>query len=306
MFGAGCAKDRTIDDWRRQRVNEQLALIRSVATTYRGTMNAVADGTPFSTATVSVDGKTRTSDARDRPGAEVQAVLRINVTLEGDRPLTLTFEDGAMDPSSMEFKAATQVEGRGHAEIEGTFVGGRMSGRLEASGYPAQGVRFELDRVGGDGQASFGPGGPDGGKYKPIPRRDDEIFHGYSAMAKFSDGETSRVSMTIGRSENRQEEDFIETLMPFRVVDVIVSLGPFKEALINGATWDRRTRSLIGEARGDGGAGQAKYHVKLDCREALSGGGRGWDCRYYSMINAAGLIFAAVFEPTESPEGGAR
>jgi hypothetical protein len=287
----GCAKDRTIDDWRREQVQQEEAAIAAVTGDYRGTLVSDADNSLIGLAKIHFKTNRRSSQSTSTPGAEQQAVLQGVITITGTSPMTLAFDNGSFDRAANQFNVQATVPGRGEIELKGTFADGKVVGSIEATNFPDQGGRFELIKDGPEASVQ--------GLRTRVEQADKFLFNEYSATGNFREGPAAPVKMAILRQRNLEEQNFMDVFLPTRTVEATITINndPFSSADFKNAVWDSRTKHLEGDYQAD------RMSVRLICDERTVNGGEGWYCQYISLINHQGLIFTATFAPVSNALG---
>lgn len=307
---SGCARDRTIEDYRDDQVKQVEAQVAAVGGDYRGMYVSRADGTPIGGLTIHVEPDRSSFGASNAPEAEQQAVLKLTAMLDdGTKVVNMTFNGGAFDPGAQQFAASNTVTNRGTAELTGTFNGDTLTGVLEAEGYPDRGGTFTLSR---NAPAT---------SVKQMRTRaaieNQFLFNSFSGQANFqsnpmnsngapsNSGAPDTVNMVILKQTSVQDQDFMDIITPYRYVDISVyqtwkdDLGNIQDegVIFQSSVWDIRAHTLAGIYSSSATNVQQGTELKLSCNQITSGSQTGWSCTQVAMNTAAGTIFTANFLP---------
>jgi len=302
--GSGCLlADKTLEDWRAEQDAETRGKVQVFSGDYRGTIRLPgSDGSLFEApmemhledcilpgSGTTVSGSTQTSVCG-------------RVTLHLDEPLTLSFEQAAFDAVRREFRAQAGSTTTGEVAVEGTIVEDSLSGRLFMSEYLDQSGDYVLVR-----DAALPAPADAAALSKSAPgRRADAWFQAYRGRPQFFDGgENLPVSMAIQRTVAEPDAQFAECFMPVRRVTVSFALGAGVETVFTDAVWDLRTQTITGAVSSAGTPGRPSYALQFACAAEVieykaSPSTLAWRCRYYSLVNHAGLLFDGLFTPEDS------
>lgn len=308
----GCARDRTVDEWRRSQVDQEVSQIKAVEGVYGGSLTRERAGA-LGQIELWLEADTRVSDSKDRPGAEQQAVIRGRIQIVTDALRVLSFENGSFDSSTGSFKATAPVTDRAGSpttlKITGVVQGDRISGRLEAERFADAGLAFRLVR---GVRADLGRISKDG---KPSSPSTSDAVKRYAGTATWANGRESHdVDLQLVTRWAGSDQDFLEILLPVKTVDATV-LVYFKgrpqnesdresgrhepdSALFPNSSIDSRIGTLVGRTSG-AASGTDRYTLTLKCIEARHPGSSlpGWDCEYVS--NLYGALFHMSVDPVE-------
>ncbi|MGK5082184.1 hypothetical protein WDW37_02680 [Bdellovibrionota bacterium FG-1] len=297
VFFVGCAKDRTLDDWKSEHDAEIRAKLHDASDTYRGMLleNSDAAGTiaPLELQINDCAQAGSTAPSSGGTGAAVtQTAVCGYVKMLGDSPLSLAFQNGVYDSVRSEMKVQIPVTGRGTVDIQASLSGQTLYGTLGLVGYPDQAGKFQLVRQGAvpaSGALSRTPGVFGGA-----------LVTSFCGNPVFNDNQKpSPVEMNIFKAGTVPEQDFTDVLSPVRHIKVTFTTTTGNAGSFPSAVWDLRTKTLTGDVAEDG-SGKQGFHLQTECHEIALSGGTGWDCTYASLDFHAGPIFSGRFVPSES------
>ena len=295
-IASGCGKDRTVEDYQRDRVAEQKAMIRAVAGTYTGTLS-LADGTSGDIQ-IHLAEDTQINNTRSSISTTAQASIQGSVEFVSQGTLrVLSFRNGFFDSGSGDFQAEVSIDQRSGKsttiEISGTISGDSVDGSLAATTYLKQAGNFHAVR--GD---SISSGLSTGRSTAPPPAYGSR----YTADVQFSDGSKRHMALVVTNTNSSSEQAFYDAFSPIKYVDAqfqdlgdanstASSESPLCSAPFNNSTWDQRNGQLYGRLSQAGG-GPDSASLTLQCQQEMHGSAMAWNCSYYSF---ASLIFRALF-----------
>jgi hypothetical protein len=291
----GCAKDRTPEDYCREKAEKLGAQIQANAGTYTGHLTANTAGGPAQGAlSVVITASTMTGDMKDCPGSQVQPAVEATMSLVNSSTKLMSFTSGAYDDASGALSADANYKIPDSTEVQlhlsGTLKDGSFSGQLEIEGYPESGGGFSLART-GPAVASLPSAVLSGSAAGDSASADGE----YVGTMKFSDGTSAPVTMKMIGNQGDSHAQFLYDFLPVRPVSVTIGLAQGSQAVFANVQWDQRLHRLHGELDVAGpltGGGTSPGTVTLDCFQAA--GSDGWTCRYASSLGAS---FEGVFNP---------
>lgn len=261
---AGCAKDRSVDDYQREKLEKELAKIEAVSGEYRGQLEATGAKGARGALEVVV-----TPDIQQGASSDASAVISGKIVLD-DVPIEFTA--GTLNTSSGDVKATVKLA-EATVDLSGRISGDVFTGSLKTQGNEEFGGRFRIIRNGAKGTRLEGAGAGD--------LRGLLVAINYRAEVVFSDGGKDFVFLTIDRATQDRDQEFVSRLHPVGVVDGQIRLGG-RGIAFTGAKVDIRTRILTG---------RSAQGAELRCR-ALGTGADAWDCAFSPP---AGASWTGVF-----------
>jgi hypothetical protein len=296
VLGLAACQDKTLDDWRREKVNRELNELRSVSGDYVGSLVSAKDGQALGSVLLNLAPDAQPQASADGTTTEQQAALKGRLKFYGTQRADLHFEKGFFDSSSKSFQGVITVPdsagGTTTMEISGSISGGSVTGVLEARGFPEDGAHFELSKSYGNADSQLLASAPPVGAAIP-PLMTFKAQDPYRARS----GDATDIQMSLQYRRTTSEQSFVDYFVPTQEAQVTFSFWngqmniPFSHA-----RYDERTGILIGETVvSDGGM---SFVVNVDCHLEPTDSGQGWSCRLISA--AKGLIFDTLFTPTEN------
>lgn len=251
-LATGCAADHTLDDWRRDQLNEELSRLAPIAGTYRGTLTAPDSETPIAAMELRFTPKIRAIPGGPSEKASAQPVLSAKLLFDDrNQRLALASSDGFFDPQTGRFELTLQLR-RKSGRMEEIAIGGslqedRLDGTLEVTGAGEAAGSFRLTR-----QAESS------GSLAEVARKlQVKPWTSVPALApggelngitRFSSGEERESRLVVLDPETQPEDAFLNRFAPLRVVQMTLNFGNSLKLVHEGAIWDERTRSLSGRS----------------------------------------------------------
>lgn len=293
-FGA-CAPDRTVDDYNRQKLNEELSKIQQVEGEYVGVLRQSAPSEiPLGAFSVEVHPDTRVDDRPGAPRNSQRAIVRGKVVFETDRRLVVDFSNGYYDADSGSFQATVPVTLQSGRQVELNLTGAisenRLIGKIEADGFPESSGVFNLLRDGPrtDPESLYSEDGA------PAIGRSVEIYGGEAVL---SHGETRSAELVLLRTDTSTEQAFVHLFVPVETIQATLDFGDSLQFLFQHAQYDRRVGTLRGQALVSRGG--ESLQLSLECRESVVvGSPKTWTCRYLNskVGQVADLVLTAKSE----------
>lgn len=285
---ASCAKERTLEDWRRDRVTEQLAQIQARSGTYSG--SAVLSSGERLGFELQVEPDTEISLTRDPISTSLQAALQGRVRVWLDRSVySLRFRGGSIDPNNGGFKVEIPVMLRNGTVAElalsGTLDGGQAQGRFGAALLPELSSTFQATRGGVVAESE---------KLKEnIPSRLE-----YTSQLLFSDGSTSPSTFSLIHSPATVDQEIYDLFDEVRWTHVELKIDGVSYLIPAQWRWmEKRLVGIFSSGQGASGA-TAGFSGRLECFEKKGGAiAEGWDCKYDSVSAQSGVGFTGTLVP---------
>jgi hypothetical protein len=294
---SGCAKDRNIDDYHRDQVEQEISEMNGVSGVYRGTFTG-QDGTVIGGLAVNVSPDRSSVANQNGPISGQSAVLQVSVSLSGGSETKyLTFNGSSYDHAAMQFAGEATVANRGNAEIQGTFNGNTLTGTLKDGDFPDRGGSFTV--VKDAAMPSFA------GRQVRAATEDAFLYQTFSGMGKFrkpgKNPNDDFLTIRIMHQVSVAEQDLMDIITPYRYVDVSVyhivtepdgSSHPTGGTFSN-AIWSVRDGTLRGSYTAAATQNMAAVETTLYCNQA----GPGWSCEEDTLSD--GKVFSVMATPAQ-------
>ncbi len=278
LLGAGCAKDKNVDDYQREKRAEEMAKLQTVSGVYSGLLYDANDK-PLGAISISVVPDTKIGSTNSN--STQNPVLTGKVTFSGTQEVSANFEQSSYDNDNKGFKAIVGIRSAGNentkVEVSGIFQNESFNGRIEVTGFSENGGHFSLTKGVSLSQITK-PG-------DTVPSLPEALS--YRGAMKFQkSGSIEPIQMTILIKKSTAEERFLQLLMPVRKVEASLRFDSGLVLAFSNSEWDLRVHSLIGKSL----LASTGEMLTLECNEATFQSGKdGWSCKYLT----SGLGFVA-------------
>jgi hypothetical protein len=284
----GCAKDKSLDDFKREKVEQELAKLQPAAGTYRGVVYSKTDRSVLGTLQMTLTAQTQVSSGMNGSKADEKPVLAGQLEFQGDRKMATVVKDSYYDPETKRYQANVPIgkgDGAGSAEqltLAGHIEKGVFEGTIEAFGYADFGGTFTLSK---DGEIPAQVAGL-------IQQSQEAGSESYTLKTflgntRFFSGTAKPLKLIVLEPRQSSEEDLLSVFVPVKTVQVTLNYGQSLQVLHSNARWDRRTGVLTGQSSLH--RGSSSVALSLDCRQQITTQGEaGWTCQHFT--NALGLV----------------
>jgi hypothetical protein len=275
-----CARDRDNDDYKRDKVEEDLAKVQSIAGQYWVELISNQTGESLGKVGLELEADTRVDTIRDQV-----PVLKSILKLQSSSVLKLVFQRSSFDIYKNTFKSTLILQAQGSSyevDLSGIIKGDVIEAKISTFGYEELGGRMRLERVVSSQsyEETFREGIRDG----RLP---------YGTIKKFYQGRSSEgrnVSLLIHNEKQTPDERFQLSFLPRRQVEAILTISPtfdptFTQAFLEG-------NGAILNASQDRTSNEGAFTLNLNCkRVGFLGQLEQLECRYYSSLNGFTLNF---------------
>lgn len=276
LLTTGCAPDRTEEDFRRERLQEEISKLNQFSGVYQGPLNQGSES--IGTLVFEVTPTTRIQPGGGSPVAEEQAVIRGMIYLSQDHRspngrnelAMMAYREGYLDSStglfSIEFLArseATSPEASSRLRMTGKISNGIATGILIAT-EDGNRYSFELSQ---EGAAQLRD------QLISPPAASDDRFR-TPLIDTYTDG---KITMTIQQDDLNPESRLLSRLLSVNLVDVTFGMHDDAMAVFSRATIDTRTGLLKGRLEINNAS--VRNLINLHCNRTQLG----YDCKY--LIN---------------------
>ena len=286
----GCSRDRDTDDYRKEKVLEELARLNTISGTYTGELKSRATGEKLGNISVQLQADTTADRTPDGTRTEERPVLRTRVSYIGQHPLTLVFSAASYDSTANTIKSQSAVTKTDktvyQVDLIGVIKGDSLEGSIQAFGYPENAAVFVANK---------GVQPTEQGDLPPDFREFNQSYIGSTVTS--ANGTQISPRLRILSNPLSREEEFLELVLPIRNVRATLSLGLNAEVVFSQARWDEQTGNLQGIA--ELGTSDIKTNILLKCHQTNIPGLQipGWSCDYSSSITQG--THTVAFTPSD-------
>lgn len=258
---AACMGDKTEDQYRQSKVNEQMSNIQAVSGTYNGSVTAF-DGTALGNLSLVMSADTQIQNSYDNTSSEQHAVVVGSVNYTGVANAQAVFQKAYYEPVSKIFKASVAVPGAVAGStysltLSGFITNGVFSGQIGVDGFPNYNGSFSLVKNGpmaASNNLQYGR--------SALLSSEKGIFVGQYPY----DGAMATLILSLQYAVSTPEQLLLNVFLPTRPVTVGLDFGDFR-LTFNNAYIDDRTNQLLGT----GGSidGLNKTSANLTCSRSI-------------------------------------
>jgi hypothetical protein len=280
LLAVACGKDKTVEEYQREKLRENLALYENVAGSYTGLVVSKTDGAVIGAMEVLLEAKTIATNPNGGETAVGTPVLAGTVNFLDQFLTTLEAPNGFYDPSTGAYSAQIAVtrtdEVKETMNISGNIAGTALNGQLALASYSESGATLQLVKNGRPIAELL----RDSGSRRPSEGRKTKKT--YEGRATFNEKPYKRnVKLMVAFSTRSRIDDFLEHFAPAndRVVNVALDTGIIVVTL-NKVKWDAQNGILEGSQDNSANGGYTQYIQCYDFyfyrqRESFS-------CRFWS------------------------
>lgn len=303
LLAVGCGKDKTVEEYQREKLRENLSLYESVAGVYTGVVNSKVDGSILGAMQLQLEAKTVATNPNGGEVAIGTPVLAGTVSFLDDSITVLSAPNGFYDPATGAYSAQiTIIRSTGAAEtvnLNGNLTAAALTGQIASAKYSDTGGSFQLVRNGRSLEDLL---------QESRPRRPGEVVDGarqvntYTGTTNFQAGVSKAVRIVILQPLLSTAEDFLNIINPVKTVQASVNYGGRALQLqFNDATFDSRQGLLTGQTSFTVGGQSQK--MTIDCRRTI-----GTKIRCTHLTSGSGITATteAILDsgPSRDPQDG--
>lgn len=286
----GCAKDRTLDEWRSEQQQIELAKLKSaVEGVYPGELQSHADGKSLGSIVFELEAN---YDSTQSNTASQQAIISGQVTMMSDDSTgRIAFSKAYFDSESGLLKVTAQV-----IQLNGEKVDIALSGRIqdhvftgdiEVLGFKENGGHFRLQKSGDLlGSVNSGNGAGSSGKTSGGGTVVNPISQTFTGEGIYVSGKKRPTQFTLTHPYFTKEQEFVETLSGVRTFRASIIFAELSQKDFPTAKWDLRAKTLRAETPID-----SNSMMQFECVPS----GKGWNC--HVLNTKSGLILTVDFQP---------
>lgn len=275
---AGCAKDKNMDDFKRDQLVQNISRISAVSGVYSGSVVSKLDGTNLGAISLKIQAKT------DVQSSEQRAIVSGTLSFAGVSSAEIVFDNGFYDDITGDFQVTipiTQEGGvAGKLSLAGVINDGKWNGSIEVQGQSEFGGELDLT------------------KNAPIPNRSSievggtrlqqmkRLDYVYTGSYRLGDVITPFKMSFINR-DILPEQRFYKLFSPVRNINVNCDFTDFELNFTN-AIIDDKAGTIVGHDPVDQRGVPAR--ANLSCvRFDNSNVDFGWDCEIQTKMTLVRL-----------------
>lgn len=147
LLAFGCAKDKNMDDYERDQIQQNLARINAVQATYIGPVRSNFDGGNLGIMSLSFKASTdiQSNSGRTTNGQKVS--VSGSLKLQSLTPIEVTFNNGSYDDVNGHFVVSIAIPNENKSIVlDGTITENRWRGTIEVTGQSKFGAYLDLEK----------------------------------------------------------------------------------------------------------------------------------------------------------------
>lgn len=239
-----CSKDQDLDDYKKTRLQKNLAEIQTANGKYSGYLLSKQSGANLGALQLTLTATTQVQPSTDESKSSAQPVLLVSVTFQGVSRMTTSAEDTYFDPDTGAFQAdvpIVQQAANGQSQtikisLTGILSNGVLKGTMEAKDYPDYGGTFSLSNKGASLDSLVQASKPTGAAFS------QGTYAGTTTFGKVS----KNVSMIILKPVTTSDQDFVSLFFPKIPVKVTLNYGDGALVNFDDSTLDQTNSTVQG------------------------------------------------------------
>jgi len=271
-----CAQDRDSDDFKRDKLNEDLAKVEQISGSYLGTLVSTYDGSDLGVVGVKIEADTKVDSFNEQ-----KPVLKGMLYFKSNTAIKIIFQNSYYEEETQIFKSSMIAPSNPNQliELSGKIEGSKLAADLESFGYPELGARMTLEKSfsAQDFDSTFMPQADT--KVNPvelIDRKFEGIFNG------------KKMHLSLSNKSFQPEDRFLEYFLPERRLDVTLKISIQNDLVFTNAKWDTRNNSFF--ASNTRNSSEGPFQTTLECKEVIGnpkseGTAVQMNCDYVSLLN---------------------
>lgn len=265
LLATACGKDKSVEDYQREKAQQNLAQYQAVEGAYSGIVTSKEDGRVIGAMRLTLTATLKPDPGNAGGPALGTPVLLGNVSFLDTNTISLSAPDGYFDPQTGVYSANILIERTGNGEngggafprpgldsetitFSGTINGNVLQGSVFSQNFPEFGGDYRLERSSSPPSLAellrnARPG--DG-------RNGDEPILAYAGTTNFPKGDyidtnvNRRVYIEVTRPNTGTAEDFLDLVSPLKQVQLTLNYSDSFKLLAANAVYDVRQGYVVG------------------------------------------------------------
>lgn len=275
----GCSKDKNMDDYRRDQLQESLARISSISGSYSGVAVSRLDGTNLGAIDLKFQARTDIAASSGNVSSQQNAIVSGSLSFRSLTNTEVVFDNGYYDDVTGDFQVTIPITQNGGAisklSVIGQVSGNSWIGSIEVKGQPEFGAQLTLYKNAPPKNTSALE--ITGARMEQI-RRLNLVYEGEYTVG----GANAPFRLSFVNRDILPEQNFYKLFSPVRQVNVNCDFTDF-ELNFSNAILDDKMGTLVGHDPTDQRGTPAR--ANLSCVKFDNGAGNyGWDCEIMTKI----------------------
>jgi len=292
-----CAKDRNVDDYKEDRLRENLAKLQAVEGRYSGFLVSKKTGNRLGVLQLKLEATTQPTTGNDESKPAATPVVKSTLEFRNSTTLRIEGQKSYYDPNSGQFQTEIPIQQNGKTisvNMNGVLREGRFTGSLEALGYSEDGGTTDL--------VLNGKGLEELAQESDSFSESNFTQKNFSGTTRFSDGTVRGVHLNLLRPPATSEEDFLSLLTPVRSLVATLNYGGRARISFGDAQWDLRSGALTGQTavNVEGNSTGTVIQLLLGCQVSANANGD-IDCNHRTSSIGGVIAQSQVRASQEAP-----
>jgi hypothetical protein len=242
-----CGSDKTLEQYERDKLNNNLALYQSVSGTYTGVVQSKEENQVLGAMELNLRAETQVNPGGNGDTASGTPILVGNVRFLDEMVITLTAPTGYYDPNTGAYSAEIRIAKTGDGEkivnLSGNLANGSLQGEIATRDFPGSGGKFQLVRGGRNIYDLLKEARPQ----NPNDTNGNRQVKAFLGATDFKQNEVKRsVRIVLLQPIKGNEEDLLDIIDPIKKVQVSFNYSQTLNLLFANATYDIRQGTLSG------------------------------------------------------------
>jgi hypothetical protein len=262
---SACGKDKTLDEYQRERLQENLSVYQSVAGSYTGIVQSTQSHKSLGAMQIDLRAETKVDGSPSGSDSALgKPTLVTNVRFLDETVISFSASSSYYDQDTGAYNAQITIlreSGEGETiALSGFIRNGQISGEIATTNFPGYGGSFVLQK---DGK----PLGELGKARKPDDLNTNSPTRqlaSYDGVTTFSDGSKKQVRIVALTPVRGTAEDFLDIISPRKQVQLSFNYSQSLNLLFSSAIFDLKQGQLTGKLYLKQG-GEITQQMNLEC-----------------------------------------
>lgn len=288
LLFVSCAKDKNMEDYRRDQLQQSLSRINSISGSYSGAVISKLDGSNLGSINLKFQARTDVESRAGQISSEQNAIVSGSLNFRSLTNAEVVFDNGFYDDVTGDFQVTIPIVQEGGAtsklSLVGQISGDQWIGSIEVKGQPDYGGLLNLQR--NAPPSSISAIEVSGTRLQQINRLGLVYIGSYKTGDQLTPFKLSFIDKDI-----LPEQNFYKLFSPVRSVSVNCDFTDF-ELNFSDAILDDKMGTLVAHDPVDQRGNPAR--ANLSCVTFDDGNnGFGWDCTIQTKVTLLRLHLAA-------------
>lgn len=295
----GCSKDKNMDDYRREELQEKISRINSVSGNYLGTMVSKLDGSYIGSVSLTFQARTDIQSSNNSVTSEQNVLVSGALSFKSLTSMEVVFNNGFYDEMTGSFQVTIPIQQNGTSDsklyLTGNVSGNKWIGTIEAAGHPDFGGALNLTK-------NAKPSNTTNVQAQAL-RLQQLDKEKYSYVGNYVvNGENKPIKLSFINRDIMPELYFFKLFSPVRQVSINCDFTDF-ELNFSNAVLDDKAGTILAHDPIDQRGVAARANLSCQDFHDNESGQFGWDCQIQTKTGILNLhLLAEIPLSTKSKE----